>query len=217
MRSRAFAATFVASVISLFIASPTLAGAFEYALDDGTGVFNIGPSQFDAEMLWGNYFDAQPGFTTISEISVAFTGSVPAGRPVTLVLFDDPDDDLDPTNAVPVAQASGLTVSTPPNTFNTFDIPDTTISGGFFVAALVPLLQGQTAARMDDSTNSGRSWLFFDGQINLDNLGGSPLFYNMNQTPFAGTWMIRATGIVPEPGAALALLLLGGLTALRRR
>jgi hypothetical protein len=190
------------------------ANAFEYALDDGTGTFNIGPSQFDAQMLWGNYFDALPGYETITSISVSFAGSVPIGEPVTLLLFDDPDNDLNPTNAVPVAQATGMTVAAPSNTFIHFDIPDTPITGGFFVAAMMNLNQGQAAARMDPQSQHGRSWLFFDGEIDLNDLGGSPLYYNMADTPFNGTWMVRAVG-VPEPGTLVLILIGAGL--LRRK
>jgi hypothetical protein len=192
------------------------ANAFEYVLDDGTGNFNIGPSQFDAQMLWGNYFDAQAGYETITSISVSFAGSVPIGEPVTVVLFDDPNDDLDPTNAVPLAQATGTTVAAPLNTFISFDIPDTPITGGFFVAAMMNLNQGQVAARMDPQRQHSRSWLFFDGEIDLNDLGGSPLFYNMADTPFNGTWMVRAVG-VPESGTLLYCLLAAMAIISRRR
>ncbi len=178
---------------------------FEYALDDGAGNWAIGPSQWDAEVLWGNVFDVQPGFETIDALSVSFGSSVPLGRTFTLVVFEDPNDDLSPVDAVPLIQASGLTESTPPNTFLTLSIPETTVSGSFFVACMMDLNQGESVARMDPDTDAGRSWIFFDDAIDLDNLGGSPLFYNMTQTPFNGTWMVRAHGI-PEPGTLVFAL-----------
>jgi hypothetical protein len=190
------------------------ANAFEYALDDGTGNYTIGPSQFAAQMLWGNYFDAEPGFETITSISVAFAGSVPLGARVTVILFDDPTDDFDPTDALPLAQAIGTTVSAPPNTFIHFDLPATPVSGGFFVGALMDLQQHQTPARMDPQNPQGRSWLFFDDAIDLHDLGSAPVVYNMADTPFNGNWMVRAVGI-PEPGMLLYGLL-GGLLVRHR-
>jgi hypothetical protein len=158
---------------------PCSAGMFEYALDDGAGNYNIGPSQFNAQLLWGNCFVAEPGYETIDVLSVSLAGSVPLDREITMILFDDPTNDLDPNDAVPLATATAMTFATPPNTFIDFDIPDTPVSGTFFVAAIMRLAQHEVAARMDPDTNSGRSWLFFDGDIDLNNLGGSPLYYNM--------------------------------------
>ncbi|GJM25561.1 MAG: hypothetical protein DHS20C16_19760 [Phycisphaerae bacterium] len=210
------ARTLIALIVGCTLLSETVP-AFansNYVLDDGSGAFNIGPSQFDAQLLWGNYFDAVPGAETITEISVSLSTSVPVGEPISILLFDDPTDDLDPSDANLLARTDSITTTPEFNEFFTFDIDDTAVSGGFFVAVMMDVLQGQNVAHMDDSTNSGRSWLFFDGIINLDNLGGSPLFYNMASTPFNGTWMIRATG-VPEP-SSLAIMLLG-LHILRRR
>ncbi|MDX9976256.1 MAG: hypothetical protein RBU21_24990 [FCB group bacterium] len=180
-------------------------GTFEYALDDGTGNWTIGPSQFDAQMMWGNYFDVENGFSTITSISVSFASGVPVGRPVSLLLFDDPTDDLDPRDAVLVSQAVGTTAAAEPNTFFTFAIPDADVAGGFFVAALMDLFQHEIPARMDPQNPRGRSWLFFDGEIDLDDLGSAPVIYNMALTPFNGNWMVRAQA-VPEPGAALIML-----------
>ncbi|MCA9251652.1 MAG: PEP-CTERM sorting domain-containing protein [Phycisphaerales bacterium] len=186
-----------------------------YVLDDGSGAYNIGPSQFDAQLLWGNYFDATPGAETITEISVSLSTSVPVGAPISILLFDDPTDDLDPTDADLLARTDTITVAPAFNEFQTFDIPDAAVSGGFFVAVMMDLQQGQIAAHMDDSNDLGRSWLFFDGEINLDDLGSSPLYYNMASTPFNGTWMIRATG-VPEP-SSIAIMLLGLHILIRRQ
>jgi hypothetical protein len=201
-------------LLAMCLLAATLSAELVYKLDDGSGAFNIGPSQFDAQMLWGNYFDAAPGCEVIDRVAVSFSGSVPLGQTVTLAVFDDPDDDLDPSDAVPLSQVSGLTVSAAPNTLIEYDVPDVRVSGGFFVAAMMNLQMRQVAARMDNSTNAGRSWLFFDSQINLGNLGGSPLFYNMASSPFPGTWMVRAVG-VPEPAGVLlvgvaAAFLFGG-------
>jgi len=197
-------------------ATAPAANAFEYKLDDGSGNYTIGPSQFDAEMLWGNYFDAEPGYEIITSISVSFATSVPLGREVSVLLFDDPDDDLDPTNAMLVAQGTGLTAAAPVNTFLSSDIPDTPITGGFFVGVLMDLAQHETPARLDPQSQHSRSWLFFDGAIDLNNLASAPVIYNMADTPFNGSWMVRAVG-VPEPGAAVYGLAIAISMAICRR
>ncbi len=46
------------------------------------------------------------------------------------------------------------------------------------------LNQSQIAARMAENTNSGRSWLFFDGEIPLDDLSTASVIYNMANTPW---------------------------------
>jgi len=199
----------------LVFVAPTLA-EYEYALDDGVSTSTAGPSQFSAEMLWGNYFDVEPGYETITSISVSLAGDVPLGRAITLTVLDDPDNDLDPTNAVPVATKTGLTVSAAPNEFITFDIPDTVVSGGFFVTAAMYLAQGEHAPRLDWDSQPGRSWVFFDDEINYYNLGGSPLYYNMASSPFNGTWLLRAQA-VPEPGTALSMFTVLMLALTRRR
>ncbi len=193
------------------------APAYEYALDDGTGLWSIGPADWDADMLWGNCFDTVSGYETIDSISIAFAPDVPLGREVTAVLFDDPDDDYDPSNAIPLAVTTGTTVEAEPNEFITFDIADTDVSGVFFVAAWMFLAQHEHGPRLDDSTQSGRSWAFWFpvGQVDIDHLGSSPYYYNMSDTPFDATWMVRAQA-VPEP-ASLLLLLVGGALVVARR
>lgn len=209
---------------ALAVSAVPAAASFEYAYDDGSGSSNIGPSAFSAQMLWGNYFEVQGAFNRITEISISFTTSLSAGLPVTLMIFDDPDNDLDPRNATLLATTDRLTEDTLPNTFATYTFPETVVSGGFFVAALMDLQQGQAAARMDGNNNVGRSWTFFDGAIDSGNLAGSPLIFSPNGTsfsgtnanPFPGVYMIRATA-VPSPGSSALLLTAIGLAAMRRR
>ena len=206
----------IALAVGASLSCVPFSAGFEYALDDGAGNWSIGPSEWDAELLWGNCFDTVPGFETIDSISMSFAPDVPVGREVTFVLFDDPTNDYDPTDAVPLVQTTGLTVAGAPNEFITFDIPDTQVSGVFFVAGTMFLAQHEHGPRMDPDVQAGRSWLFFDSEIDLNNLGGSPLYYNMANTPFNGTWMVRAQAI-PEPGMAAGLLILALVCRRRAR
>ena len=203
-----------ATVVPLALVCATEAFAteetFEYRLDDGSGNIGVGPpSTFDADMLWGNYFYAEPGFSTITELSVGLNAPPAPGSLLTLYLFDDPDDDGDPTNAVPVAEVSGTPTVFSQTGFNTFAIEPTTVSGGFFVAANAFARRGtDRPARLDPQGDGSLAWLFYDGEIDPTDLGASPFFTRMDNAavvPFSGVWMIRATA-VPAPGAAVTLV-----------
>ncbi len=191
-------------------------GNFEYALDDGAGNWNIGPSAWPADMLWGNYFVAEPGFETIDSISVSFGSEVQTGRQVELVLFEDPTDDHDPADAIPLTSLITQATATPQmNEFVTFDIEDNTVSGGFFVAVVMDAAQGENVARMDPDTLGTDSWIIFAPDVNNNDLGSHWRMKMENHT-FDGTWMIRANGI-PEPVSILQLLALTALAIRRRR
>lgn len=201
------------AVVTLALMCLPAGAGYEYALDDGAGNMSIGPSEWDAELLWGNCFEVVEGYEVIDSLSMSFAPDVPIGREITMVLFEDPTDDLDPTDAIPLAMTTGLTVEAEANEFITFDITDTAVSGTFFVAGTMFLAQHEHGPRLDPDSPAGQSWLFFDSEIDLYNLGDSPLYYNMADTPFNGNWMVRAQA-VPEPAAGVLLLT---LLAIRRR
>lgn len=167
----------------------------QYVLDDGMGSFNIGPSDFDAVMTWGNTFVTEPSCRWITEVSVSFAGSLPEGTPITIIIYVDPDGDGDPTNAVVASAASHRSGTTSSSGFVTYAVRPTDAGerGDFFVAVAAFLPRRQAAARMDGDTLGERSWLFYDGQLLVD-LGSAPFILRMSDAPFNGTWMVRAQG-----------------------
>lgn len=205
-----FAAT---GVFALLTAASPAAASFEYVADDGTGSVNVGPA-IDGQMLWGNYFYAEPDRDIITTISVAF-GNIAIGREVTLLLFDDPDNDGNPDNATLLTQTTGLTDLPQSNEFIDFAITPTQVTGGFFVAAMMDIVVGDRPGRLDPQTVTGQSWISAGPSVDLNNLGGSLIYLNMQNNAVPGNWMVRATAI-PSP-AGLAVLLCGTLAARRRR
>ena len=176
--------------------------SIEHAYDDGDGDNNIGPpSSFDPDMLWGNYYLAQPGGELITRISVAFGPTFPslANGPVTFWLLQDPDADFDPGNAFAIASVQGT-----PDVFNdtyfNVDLPPTWVQGGFFVAASAKLLGGEDRPARSDSSDPGdKSWFYYAPDIaaTIDDLASAPFGTRMDNTqfvPFPGAFMIRATG-----------------------
>jgi len=174
----------------------------EYSLDDGDGDANIGPpSTFSPDMLWGNYFTAQPGGQFITKISVAFGPTFPslsANNPVTFWLLEDEDGDGDPRNAYAIASVQGV-----PDVFNdnffSVDIPPTWVDHGFFVGASAKLAGGQDRpARIDGDGPPTAAWFFYAPDIaaTIDNLAAAPYGTPVSSaglfTP--GVFMIRASG-----------------------
>ncbi len=177
---------------SLFLASACLAQCPGYFLDDGSGGFTIGPSDFDAVVTWGNAFEPTAGCTWLTEVEVSFSGSLPEGTPITVLVYADPDGDGDPTNAVLRSAASHVSTATSTSEFATYAIRPTLVdTPGFFVAIAAFAPQRQSVARMDQDTLGTRSWLFYDGGL-LTDLGAAPFILRMSEGPFPGTWMVRA-------------------------
>lgn len=183
-----------------------------YQLDDGTGNVNVGPpSSFSADMLWGNVFSAQPGGEQIIELQVGLGTNYPRDEfnqplPLTLYLFDDPDDDGDPTNAVPVASTTIVPTVFSQTGVNLAPITPTTVQGEFFVAARVFARAGiDRPGRLDPQQTGGENaWLFYSDEINPDDLASSPFFTSMDDpafVPIFGVWMVRAVG-QPKPPCA---------------
>ena len=211
-----------AAVAAAAIALPagSASASFQYAYDDGVSNITAGPAGFDADVLWGNYFEAAPGAETITSIQFGF-GGWGAGigsptPPVTVYLFEDADDDFDPTtNTVPLVSVTTTAADTGLSGLIDVALPTpTTVSGGFFVAVRTFARDGaDLVTRRDPDARADRSWLFYDGTINPNDLGGSPFILPLDTpgVPFAGAWNIRAVG-VPTPGAVALAALAVGLT-----
>ncbi len=189
------------ALFSVIFPSPLYAQLIEYAHDDGTGNFTIGPSSFDANMTWLNTFTAQPDGEVIVCIDVAFggiTGSNGLDGPknITLAILNDPNNDGDPADAQLLATYNdGLWEDLDSNEFQSFCyLPPVEVTGTFFVAVEMDVLEGANPARMDpQGPGSGtESWLFFNPESRLDNLGSSEYTLRMSDSPFQGAWMIRA-------------------------
>ncbi len=171
----------------------------EYSMDDGAGNFNIGPSTFDARMTWMNAFEAKDGGDTIRLIRAAFgpianDDGVLGPTAVTVAILNDPTDDFDPSDAVLVGTGVGTWVQGEPNEFLEFAVSPSEVSGVFYVAVEMDVLERANPARMDPQspTAGTRSWMFYNPASRLDDIGNSKYVLRMADSPFVGGWMIRA-------------------------
>ncbi|MGH7241898.1 MAG: hypothetical protein ACREJD_00590 [Phycisphaerales bacterium] len=187
------------------LASAASMGA-TYKLDDGVGSNSLGPS-FACEFMWGNIYDVQPGAEVISTISVAFgTLGTPEARPVRVYLYQMVTAN-DPTDAVLVATATGLSGLPRTNTFLDYPITPTMVHGQFFAAASMEVFGDATVipARYDKdgAASSALSW-FFGADSYLDMpLSQAPFSGSMNNNIIQGVFMVRATGVAPPCGGDL--------------
>lgn len=195
--------------IGLLIGSPSGAMTL-YSVDDGTSENALGHGA-SGDFLWGNYFNAIAGARTISQIEIAFGSTgVPVGRSYTALLYDDLDDDGDPTGGLALVASLVGTVQNPQgfgvNTFEVADIADTLVSGGFFVAIYMDGTGNPFPSLFDQTSNSGQSWFAEHDTIGAldvtDPFGTSTLSGEPSAFGFPGNFMVRA---IPEPNVAALL------------
>jgi len=179
----------------------TPAGFDGYVLDDGTREQNLGTSE--GAMLWLNRFTVQPGQEWIDRISVAY-GTGANDRRVSVLVYDDPDNDGDPTDAVLLTRVDTVAENAGTNTFNETLVPATNVGvagDSYFAGVVMQDATGALPGALDNGTPQGRSW-FVDSSVcrldvlNLPNNTTPPI--ELGSTPFPGNWMIRTHG-GPEP------------------
>ncbi len=180
---------------------PAQSPGVDYILDTGVGTFNLGPSLFDANMTWLNSFDAIVGGELLTSVSISF-GNIddingnPGSDLVTIAILNDPNNDHDPTDAQLLSTTQVHWQDTGFGEFVEYPIAPTEIEGTFFVAVMMDVNQRANPASMDPNSPSAgtQSWMFYNPEPNLDDLGSSPFILQMSQSPFIGAWMIRAHG-----------------------
>ncbi len=179
------------------ITAPARADTFVYAAEDG-GNSDSSLSAFDANVTWGNAFEVVPGFNRVVALRVALAREFPgAGRPLELLVYQDPDLDGDPAtfepgDAVLISRTTATTIGTPDGEPAEYAIEPVEVSGTFFVAVNMDALQGEPVFRQDFFEPGDSSWTFYNpvGTPQLD-LGAS-LFIGNNIAFGVGTWVVRA-------------------------
>ena len=182
------------------LAAPTTASAkqafdvsdFLYTLDDGSVETSLGISS-GADIFWLNAFEAKEGATTITALASAFGPSQSVGSNVEFLLYEDPNDDGDPTDANLLRTVSTTTEVSGGNQLQIEPIPPTQVEGVFFVAVLVPST-ANFPAPLDQSSDQGASWIAnTSGTFNPSDLSQNPPSLT-SDIGFPGNWVLRAQG-----------------------
>jgi hypothetical protein len=180
-----------------------------YMYDDGT-TENALNMKNGGQIAWLHRFDAVGGMDVITSVSVVYgtahaggPHSPPAGSPTNVAVWDDTDDDGDPTTALVLVTTKATTIMTPDtDTFEKTVVTPASVSGVFFVGAYTNNAVGQFPAGIDFDVvaSGGRAWIsgsnlvngFVPGNINHPNHVG---VFEMDDLGFPSVWLLRAEGI----------------------
>ncbi len=177
-----------------------------YVLDDGTGENGIGVLS-GGTTTWFNRFDQKSGCAVVTAIQVAWDsgGFLPPGVPAKVFLYEDPNDDGDPSD-VTGAQLRALVQVTTANEdtdiFNDYPIPPTLVSGSFFVGATIANGAGEFPARLDQSSSALSSWLSSNPSNPNDPVGTGTAPILVDTIGLPGNLMVRAVGAPVEASCA---------------
>lgn len=202
------------TILSLLAAATTTNASNTYQYDDGISNITLGPpSSFeefgDIDVLWGNYFIALPNATYITQIDFGL-GSLSSGAQDTvhIWIFNDPDNDEDPTNAIPIYTTT-VTAQDMGFDFNELPVPGIQVNQGFFVAVghLAELdspgasNRYPSPVRFDPDARPDRSWFFYDSDIPETNLANAGFVQRMDGpfVPIQGAFAIRTTAVQTDP------------------
>ncbi len=129
----------------------------------------------------------------------------PSGHPVRLILYDDPTNDWDPSDAVYLTEASTNITNPDTDIFTTVTIPFTMVSGVFYIASLYENTPGFYPCSLDMTSSQGSSWYVCTtspGTFDVNNIGNpsytAPLDLIGNYG-YPGNWLLRADpSLLPE-------------------
>ena len=195
-------ATAGAGTLTITDLAPTCA----YQEDPDSGRLDAIGLNNGGELAYLDYFEATGGSDVITQVSVAFGtigGNLPDGNTARIVIWNDPTNDSNPSDATVLWSLATTTVNSNTGMLNDYAVPNIAVTGGFFVGAIVQHAAGEFAAVYDLSQNSfGRAWLV--GQVggtvdpaNLAGAGVAPLPINALLVTLGadGFFLVRASGL----------------------
>jgi len=154
--------------------APAGSGTFDITVEDHTCQQDDGTTENilgwvdGGDLVWMQLFGAAGlGSTTVDSVEVAwgsalFPGVGPGnGTAARVALWDDPNDDGDPSDAVLLQSANTTVANVDTDTLNVVSIPTTSVNGVYFIGASLSHAANQYVAPMDeDCVRSGIAWRF---------------------------------------------------------
>lgn len=134
-----------------------------YAYDDGSSESSWGVTN-GGELCWIQRFSAIGGSDSIVSIaaawgSPAFPSSVPDGAPARVMIWDDPNEDGNPADAVLLAEIATTVANVNTDILNTIPVqPPVSVTGKFFVGAALHGPAGEFVAPTSDNWWGMWSW-----------------------------------------------------------
>ena len=181
----------------------------DYQIDNGRSSVSWGTNA-DQDWIWLNRMIVGPGQETIRSISVVWSRFVPDGRQFSLLLYDDPNNDGDPTDAVLLLNHFAInTLQDELNIFERFAVPPTVVGNAgdsFFVGMQHRIIPPSNPAVIDRS-GLFESWLgrSAGGTGDLNDLTNWDFPVSQPAVVITGAWMIRADA-THGPGVPSACL-----------
>jgi hypothetical protein len=185
-------------------------------IDDGSSENALGWIA-GGDMVWLQAFGSNGGGSTlVSNVQVVYGSaagpgsSPPNGSPARVALWDDPNDDGDPSDAVLLQVVNTTVANVDLDVFNTVPIPATSVNGVFFVGVSEVHLANQFVAPMDQSSciHSGAAWFFGNNNAtpaDLANIGNNAqLPISFDNAGFPCNLLVRA-GCNVSPLASFCL------------
>ncbi len=198
-----------AGVMDVTIAGAPPCGTY----DDGVTENSISPNPaVTADFAWMLRVDC---LATIDEVSSAYgslalsglPGAIPNGTPLTVAVWDDPNDDGDPTDAVLLHSQAEVVANTDTDILNAYTIsPPVPVTGVAFVGIVMNTPAGTYPAPLDETLGSVYGDQFFfcfdDGApLDLNNLGAAanPPEDTTSFLGYPAGFLLRASGTeVPD-------------------
>jgi hypothetical protein len=186
--------------------------------DDGISDNSVGLTA-GGDLVWLHKQGAIGQSNVVSAIraaygTAAFPGSAPAaGTPVTIAIWDDPNDDGNPNDLVLLATAASTVQNGDTDILNMTNLaPPVAVNGVYFIGVAITHLPGEFPASEDQNTASlGRAFVAGGGPgtVNLANLSAAGLPpTDTDLIGLPGVWLLRA-----DCGPALGTAYCGGTTA----
>jgi len=171
--------------------------------DDGSSENSLGLTA-GGELCWIHHFAAYPGW--IGSVQTCFgtplypsSSGVSPGDPFRVFLWNDPNGDGNPSDAVFIGEAAGVVdgASIDSDVLQSVWVYLPT-SGSFFVGASVVTTSGYPAPMDENGVQYHQSWVAFN-QVPFDPNDVTTHLYNMDDIGFTCNWLLRVDGIFPPP------------------